>query len=679
MSAVVAEINRRFREGWADGGPISGPASAGVVLHQFDTIDGAERSIGHEEGPSWILSVERREWSDRISATLLNARSRPRGGALPLYSNVQSGIVFRPEALHILCAFSSDGSTQTRKCDPVGESEACVPGCYRKAGHPDWCEGHASDQRRDYRQHPCAWRPDQLSEMLELHVRVRESAPQTERYNEVVISAAAFRAALPGAVEAIFFVGDGSSEHCVSSNRWANTRAGGRKNHCEHYARLAHADFLAAYGVTSEQVPLLRLDLRREEDPFSAADASPVDPRLTAAGQSVGGLCMTELAASSVYAEEGSARPQLWVYEGQGNFASLQKSAPAALGTDAPSWGEQSICVSMQPRKDNRVCFDIRDASSNPKDPMGHTLLHFGCTSRITALSLGQEFEVELGGYARKGGTFATVRGRVTVAPPSPPPAPPSKARLCTNEWCDIFHSWLAGDTADADTADADTAKFMSMWGRNPWVTRGPTEAGCWEEHGGRRYFDKVLAGDGCDRNWFEGYHGEATDRPEFTAAAPALLGFDSTIWELCVEVLGMNRNGYSNEELATRCIAANRNILRVSWGWNMCQNLEWQLCAARGKLPGQQGRGIMFATAPKALSIEEWRVPNSWPCHHGCPQGKYSVGDVYYAELVVYRQICRSAPQLFEVGRGEEMQCDVDSEAFAELAELLMRSSSTA
>lgn len=385
---------------------------------------------------------------------------------------------------------------------------------------------------------------------------------------------------------------------------------------------------------------------------------------------------MSELIASNVYAATGSVRPQLWVYEGRGDHDSVKTSSPpAARGADTPDWGRANLCVSLQvqAREDSSVCFDIRDAGSNAHDPAGHTLLHSGCSPAIAALSFGKGFKVKLSG--RNGGGPATLIGRITAAPPSPPPTPPNPPGWhCSSPWCGTFNSWLVGNSADA-------AKFMSLWGRTAWVIRSPQGLGCWEDKGGRRYFQNVLAGTGCDRNWFQGYHGDSKDdRPEFTAAAPALLGFDGTIWDLCTEQVAADypylHDGYSNQEMSRRCIATNHNILRLQRHWDMCTNLEWQLCAAKGLLPGQQGRGIAFSTAPKTLSIGEWHNPTTWPCQQGCPPSHYSVGDVYFAEIAVYNQICRGAAQLFEVGRGEEMQCDVDEVRFHDLANRLIRSS---
>ena len=35
-----------------------------------------------------------------------------------------------------------------------------------------------------------------------------------------------------------------------------------------------------------------------------------------------------------------------------------------------------------------------------------------------------------------------------------------------------------------------------------------------------------------------------------------------------------------------------------------MCQNLAWQLCAAKGMLPGQDGAHIHFAQSPRELQL---------------------------------------------------------------------------
>lgn len=98
--------------------------------------------------------------------------------------------------------------------------------------------------------------------------------------------------------------------------------------------------------------------------------------------------------------------------------------------------------------------------------------------------------------------------------------------------------------------------------------------------------------------NWY--IHGPVpkSSRPQFTKNAPALLGFDNSI----------NREGKTTDyQHAIGCARANFNILSL-YGtkilYNLCRNFEWQLCAAKGALPGQGNKDITFAVAPKDLVI---------------------------------------------------------------------------
>ena len=56
-------------------------------------------------------------------------------------------------------------------------------------------------------------------------------------------------------------------------------------------------------------------------------------------------------------------------------------------------------------------------------------------------------------------------------------------------------------------------------------------------------------------------------------------------------------------------CIDANLNILALNGGYfpyNLCRNLEWQACAAMGRLTQQASGEIRFADAPGSLDPEE-------------------------------------------------------------------------
>lgn len=101
----------------------------------------------------------------------------------------------------------------------------------------------------------------------------------------------------------------------------------------------------------------------------------------------------------------------------------------------------------------------------------------------------------------------------------------------------------------------------------------------------------------------------------QWQAHAPALLGFDESIDEYCSQHVrpdDPNRpwrvptfSGLGAH--AERCVRADVNILSL-YGerlpYNICRNLEWQTCAAQGKLPGQGDHTIKFAKAPRELGL---------------------------------------------------------------------------
>ena len=74
-------------------------------------------------------------------------------------------------------------------------------------------------------------------------------------------------------------------------------------------------------------------------------------------------LCLYGLRAEGVTrrneAHFGTTDPQLYVYEGQCNMATVQTTA-VIMNSLTPRWPEP-ICVSTAPRADPRTCFDIRD------------------------------------------------------------------------------------------------------------------------------------------------------------------------------------------------------------------------------------------------------------------------------------------------------------------------------
>lgn len=121
-------------------------------------------------GEGWQIA----NGGDRMSASLLLRRMRQRADRtqIPLFSD-SAGMVLRPEATQLLCAYVGDGATQAANCHPPGLTAGCVPGCSHSAGkcdrarlysreHPwclcglDWC----LDNR------PQPWGAEELDAMI---------------------------------------------------------------------------------------------------------------------------------------------------------------------------------------------------------------------------------------------------------------------------------------------------------------------------------------------------------------------------------------------------------------------------------------------------------------------------------------------------------------------------------
>jgi len=274
--------------------------------------------------------------------------------------------------------------------------------------------------------------------------------------------------------------------------------------------------------------------------------------------------------------------------------------------------------------------------------------------------------------------------------PYRPPPPPAADALIvaasalpveaCTSPWCDTVAAWMSPYPKDF--------KFQSMWNLG-FQRRQPFTVGCWDwpEHGngdGERFFRETLAGKTCDRNWLEGGVGSANTRPYSGGPqSPALLGFDETILEFCSGQLGMDPwdGGDLNHKLAQRCLQAHRNVLRVLiGGWSMCTNLQWQMCALTGKLPGQGSSRISFATAPKSMQLQWWTDPGAtrptYPCEGSwCDPNGYTVGDVFFAEMAISTTLCRNRAQLYRLRVGEFFVCDLDEDSYYNWAKVLLAS----
>ena len=169
---------------------------------------------------------------------------------------------------------------------------------------------------------------------------------------------------------------------------------------------------------------------------------------------------------------------------------------------------------------------------------------------------------------------------RLPVVPSSSSSSSPPPSVTCHT--CNAHRGNGHGLTSARCDAMLHEERFWSMWGVQGWQRRAANQPACFTEGWQHFEFETAmrLAERRCDRNWLEGVH----EWPRSLDKAPALLGFDETIYAFCSAAIGEEEGPYHNENeiLASRCTLANENVLRVMGGWNMCVNLQWQLCDQR-------------------------------------------------------------------------------------------------
>ena len=238
-------------------------------------------------------------------------------------------------------------------------------------------------------------------------------------------------------------------------------------------------------------------------------------------------------------------------------------------------------------------------------------------------------------------------------------------------------------------------SRFHDLWGETGWVTRQPGMPGCWGNDG-YKYFDDAWWGRSCSQNWYTGTPGQLGRGngpsapaiwPHFTDKAPALLGFDETIDDYCAA-----RGGPGSHQHSEVCVRANVNILSLYGNqipYNTCRNIEWQICAAKGTLPGQgggwlkgqegrirEGAKITFAYAPKNLNA----VTGERPLGHcggyaprGCGQQGYASSDIFFMEACVFDAVCSNRKELWQLEVGEEWACKLDYEGFIHFRDMVL------
>jgi hypothetical protein len=232
QAAIIAELNRRFREGHAS----NDLASAGVLLRQFDMTE--DQTMPWRGCPNHVAfegaGNECAIYGGRFSASIVNAPGSTSAKAelskISLFSK-DSGVVYNPQATKLNCIYAGDGGTRKLPDDGCGDrSWFCDP---ERSARDSWCDGR-----------PIA--PENMADALR--------GQTAGSYNEAVINTAHIDAHLPQAVDAFFFVSD--------------ARPSLRKR-----AEEAHAKFHAKYAdLHADQAPLLCVDVKDLSTPFRPPD-----------------------------------------------------------------------------------------------------------------------------------------------------------------------------------------------------------------------------------------------------------------------------------------------------------------------------------------------------------------------------------------------------------------------
>ena len=210
-SAIVALLNERY----TNAQETNDLTKVGVFMRAWDGI-----SLPGRPWKPCGLDQHCARYSDRFATSIIYGKHTETYAA--------GGLVLRPEEIELNCAYAADGGSQGAVCDPPGKRADCSPGCKR------WC-----DPARGARNWGCAWDPQHLRYMISQQKVLSPNGG----YNEVILDAATWVRNLPRTIMAVF-VHKGAAEADVETSR------------------RVHASFLAEYGVTSDETPLVTYDYR---------------------------------------------------------------------------------------------------------------------------------------------------------------------------------------------------------------------------------------------------------------------------------------------------------------------------------------------------------------------------------------------------------------------------------
>ena len=234
---VVERLNARFRNAKSS----NDLGEIGILVHTFD---------GQEDPTEPWLACRAEQfcgfYGDRVSTSLV----RPGRVATYKFQEASAGVIANPEVAQLLCAYGGDGATRGKTCNPPGVSAQCTPGCTTRGGWGlPWCDADASQDSLCNRR---PWKPSDLHRLITIEAMGSGgSHDQLSSYDELVLDGSIWNAHMPNAVEA-----------------FVETSANDPR------AAKLHAAFLARYGLSAAQVPLVLLSTHDPSHPFRDAGAS---------------------------------------------------------------------------------------------------------------------------------------------------------------------------------------------------------------------------------------------------------------------------------------------------------------------------------------------------------------------------------------------------------------------
>jgi len=218
-TGLVAMLNAKFDLG----SPAPALADNGVLIRQFDDLSAG--GLNHDgNGEPW-KPCPAELWCGKFHAqwpaTIVNTHARH------TYYPSEGGIVFNAGLVDLFCIYNDDGNSMEKTCDGgVGDGTNCIPGCYSPGQQ---CQ----DTNTRW---SCSWPPSRLADAMQAQLDM--GGGEAIKHNEAVIDTRSIEANLPQVITAFFYMG-------------ADTKA-----------RTARSNFLRAYGLSSDQVPLVHIDLQ---------------------------------------------------------------------------------------------------------------------------------------------------------------------------------------------------------------------------------------------------------------------------------------------------------------------------------------------------------------------------------------------------------------------------------